>query len=106
MINGKDCLRLPLRSQSTFNMIINILRLPRSYPHEIAHRHHVPVRLSYIPGAEMDNIGACRQPLRFPTIMLTARRYRVPESRFLGELYDHGSLVQSENARHCRFLWL
>jgi hypothetical protein len=49
VVKSKNCTCLPLKSSSTFTSIIDNFKLPRSYPHDLAHRHHVPVRLSRIP---------------------------------------------------------
>lgn len=43
-------------------MIIDTLKLPPSYPHDLAHRLHVPVRLSRVPNGERDNIGNSSRP--------------------------------------------
>jgi hypothetical protein len=55
--NGKNCFCLPLKDETTFKTTIQNLKLPRSYPHDIAFRHHVPVRLSRISDSDIDNIG-------------------------------------------------
>jgi hypothetical protein len=96
VIGGKNCTCLPLKSSSTLNTIIDVLKLPRTYPHDIAHRHHVPVRLNRMPNGTIDNIGEL--PLSHILADASANRQKESCARTpdLPELHDHGAIILTQ----------